>query len=985
MTQKRWKLSLLVAAIFSAVCLSLGLSFAAQTDGFSEVTVAEYQSYGSEFNVPKVTYTAGGKTVDAAAALYYPDGRVSSAARAALDCAGIYELEYSAYAEGGYARMTKEFTVRVPAYSAKNPVSSMTYGEYEGTKGLICNIVTGDTLTFSQIIDLNGKTENDILAKLFVIPSTPGTSDFEKLEFTLTDIYDESNKVTIVNIPYNNNPGSHGYTKVAATGQPLTGYESGRDMVHVNNVYGTPTYFIYQPSKEFASNTIGISMNYDAKTVYANKALVADLDNQKFFSKLWSGFTTGEARLSIKPGSGTVARFMITEAAGANLSVAEYDDRDAPVVAVDTGSYGENIPNAVVGKPYPLFSATAFDRIAGEQDVSVKVWKNYYSSTKYQYPVEDGAFTPDKTGEYYIEYSAQDGFRNIGTKLLIVTAVRSSETEELEIVLSGEARTGKAGILVPFGSVSPIGGVGDKRVEISVADAAGVTVESGEEGFLPKKQGTYTVTVTATDYVGTSVQTTYPVEVESNPEPIFETDAAVLKFLIAGYDYAFPALSATDYSGANPAPVAATVSVVIDGAEVQVDGTYKPGEELDGKTVFVRYTARGAQGENMKDYPIKIVNVKDDTGIDFGKFFSLEGKVTNNNKSTNFIAYKSSDPNNAKLHFINPLPYREFSFKFMLNSENVGRADLYLTGIENPSQEVKVSFVKSGGGITLRINDGYDYETSYKLKSAMDLTYDPILDRIASNGVFYSLDSFLDGTPFNGFDGEMVWFRVEFQGYSKTETLRVYSVNGQIFSEDSAEYIGPQIVRLGEYGGTHTIGSRVSVAEAIAVDVLNPQVDFVVSVTGPDGEYIKDIDGLLLESVPYAQYQFDLTEYGRYTVTMIATDGAGNSGEIFYTVNVENTVGPVIHLSDNIPETLRAGAKFTPPEATAEDDLTPSDQIIIRVFLSRPDGTVEQLNDPDNPEKKIEVTLTAGVYTLTYLAIDGNGNATFADYTVTVK
>lgn len=984
MTQKRWKLSLLAAALFSAVCLSLGLSFAAQTDGFSEVAVAEYQAYGSEFNVPKVTYTAGGKTVEASAVLYYPDGRVSAAARPALDCSGVYELEYSAYAEGGYARMTKEFTVRVPAYSAKNPVSTMTYGEYEGTSGLICNIVTGDTLTFSQVINLNGKTENDILAKLFVIPSTPGTADFEKLEFTLTDIYDENNKVTIVNIPYNNNPGSHGYTKVAATGQPLTGYESGRDMVHVNNVYGTPTWFIYQPVKDFESNTISISMNYGTREVYANKSLVADLDNQKFFSKLWSGFTTGEARLSIKPGSGTVARFMMTEAAGANLSVAEYDDRDAPVVAVDTGAYGEDIPGAVVGKPYPLFPATAFDLIAGEREVSVKVWRNYYSSTKYQYPVEDGVFTPDKTGEYFVEYSSQDGFRNVGTKLLIVNAVSPSETEEIRITLSGEARTGKTGVRVPFGSISAVGGVGEKKIEISVADENGVTVETGEDGFLPKKSGTYTVTATATDYVGTSAQMSYSVEVAPNPEPIFETEAAVPKFLIAGYGYAFPPLSATDYSGTSPAPAPASVSVVIDGAEIQVDGTYTPGAELDGKTIFLRYTARGAQGESDKDYAVTVVSVNESAGLDLSKFFVCEGKTSIYNKKETFISYKSYS--GSALHFINPLPYREFSFKFMLNSKNAGRTDVYLTGCENLSQVVKVSFIKNGDAITLRINDGYTYTTSYKIKeSTIDVTFDPILNRIASNGVYYQLDSFSDGSPFTGFDGEKVWLRTEFSDYSTFEYFRVYSVSGQIFSSDNMEFIPPQIVRLGEYGGTNAIGSRISVAEAIAVDVLNPQVEFIVSVTGPKGDFVRDTEGLLLDSVPYAQYQFDLTEYGRYTVTLIATDGAGNTGEIFYTVNVANTVGPVIHLSRELPDTLRTGSKFSPPEAMAEDDLTPSDKIVIRVFLHRPDGTVEQLNNPKEPEAKIEVTLTAGVYTLTYLAIDSDGNATFADYTVTVK
>lgn len=986
MTQKRWKISLLAAALLAAVCLSLGLSFAATTDGFSEVTIAEYQTYGSELSVPKATYTAGGKTVDASAVLYYPDGRVSSAARPVLDCAGVYSLEYAAYTEGGYARMTKDFTVRVAAYSAKNPVSTMTYGEYEGTRGLLCNIVTGDTLTFSQVIDLNKKTENDLLAKLFVIPSTPGAADFEKLEFTLTDIYDENNQVTIVHIPYNNNPASHGYTKAAASGQLLTGYESGRDMVHVNNVYGTPTYFIYQPTKNFTANTISISMNYETKSVYANKALVADLDDQKFFTKLWSGFTTGEVRLSIKPGSGTVARFMVTEAAGASLSVAEYDDTDAPILNVDTGNYGDEIPHAVAGKPYPIFSATAFDRVFGTCDVTVKVWRNYYSSAKYQYPIENGAFTPDKTGEYVLEYSAKDGFRNVGTKILTVTAVQASETDALEILLTGETTEGLAGIAVPFGQASAAGGVGDKKVEVSVADENGVTVEADSEGFLPKRTGVYTVTYTAVDYVGNVAEKSYSVTVKPNPEPVFERDALVQKYLIAGYGYTFPALSATDYSGENPVPVDASVSVLVEGAETQVNGSYVPDAALDGKTITVRYTARGAKGTGSKDYSARIVNVKDGNALDFSKFFVWEGDAKVNTKKETFIAYRANDADNVKLNYINPLSYREFSLKFMLNSTNVGRADIYLTGCADPSQVLKISFLKGSDSVQIRINDGYGYETTYQPKATFDVTFDSLLNRIASNGVFYSFDSFLNGTPFAGFTGETVWLRIEFGDYNgKNELFRVYSLNGQVFSSDTEEYIGPQIVRLGEYGGTKSIGSRATVAEAFAVDVLNPLTEFSVSVTDPNGDYVKDINGLTLNSVPYARYQFDLNSYGRYTITLVATDGAGNPSEIFYTENVVNTVGPTIHLSGNLPETVRAGTKFSPPAATATDDLTPSDQIVLRVFLQRPDGTVEQLTDSKNPENKIEVTLTAGVYTLTYLAIDGDGNATFSDYTVTVK
>ena len=95
MTQKRWKISLLAAALLAAVCLSLGLSFAATTDGFSEVTIAEYQTYGSELSVPKATYTAGGKTVDASAVLQKVRQRACGSCSARNSCPQQSSLDES--------------------------------------------------------------------------------------------------------------------------------------------------------------------------------------------------------------------------------------------------------------------------------------------------------------------------------------------------------------------------------------------------------------------------------------------------------------------------------------------------------------------------------------------------------------------------------------------------------------------------------------------------------------------------------------------------------------------------------------------------------------------------------------------------------------------------------------------------------------------------------------------------------------------------
>ncbi|MFR6640373.1 MAG: hypothetical protein ACLUSP_02700 [Christensenellales bacterium] len=109
--------------------------------------------------------------------------------------------------------------------------------------------------------------------------------------------------------------------------------------------------------------------------------LIIDLDDPQYFSTLWGGFTTGEVRLSITPSqiADKTADFVITLIMGQDLSLASSVDEDAPVIEARRSRI-RNRSDGMVGVPYPLYGATAFDAYCGSRPVDVRVYAAYDST-----------------------------------------------------------------------------------------------------------------------------------------------------------------------------------------------------------------------------------------------------------------------------------------------------------------------------------------------------------------------------------------------------------------------------------------------------------------------------------------------------------------------------------------------------------------------------------------------------------------------------
>lgn len=115
-------------------------------------------------------------------------------------------------------------------------------------------------------------------------------------------------------------------------------------------------------------------------------------------------------------------------------------------------------------------------------------------------------------------------------------------------VSSDREDTGYVGTYIEVAESTATGGNGKINIEIKVADSDGneVPLENGK--FKPMKADIYTVDYIAKDFVSQKKPYTYTVQVSVSDKPVFDSEAMLPKYIISGYEYQLPALTAYDYT-----------------------------------------------------------------------------------------------------------------------------------------------------------------------------------------------------------------------------------------------------------------------------------------------------------------------------------------------------------------------------------------------------------------------------------------------------
>ena len=947
---------------------------------------------------PVKAMTYKGAEVSATVQLTFPSGKTASGNTFLLEEAGLYSIKVAAQYEGTTYTEAKTFVVHSPLFAVteggtieyrNHPYTEITGIEasISNLQGWLVTIPQGGKLTVQVPLNLNQCNLEKEIIKLYVVSAEKGTKDFTKIRFTLTDLADPDNYVVAAgrNTQNGPNPREHlSYWQAGASDQNLVGYQNdlGQDRVWINSNWGMATIgsFWMMPycgssteDQALVEDSLSLWLDMEERGIYAGRwpRLICDLDEPRYHTNLWEGFTSGICQLTIECDlyTGTnPAQIFITELLGVDLTKNAFYDKTAPTVEVDFAGYDElNLPKACVGKPYPIFEAVAKDAEQNPSVVDVKVYGGMNSSSRYSLDVTDGTFTPDLPGTYTIVYTATDSWGNSGERLVYVHA--GAEQNDLKIQLDDPVKAGVVAekILLPGYTVT--GNYGLTDVEIFVS-ADGKAIKQGTQDFTPYAAGTYRVVYSVRDYIRQEHTVEYEVQVAATTKPVFKDTPTLNRYMVSGMVNLIPAATAYNYVTENGTPIDAESFVRDKNGVHTVEGTtFTP---ADGTTQCQVWWEAEINGQRVKteEITVPVVSVKDGQNYHMERYFVCQDATASANDE-----YISVYPQRDGASAMWSIPVLAEGFGIRLTALNTKTLTVLMEDSLNEQQRLEI--VIDTKTARACINGGMTYQLTLQ-NNDFYLTYDPVSKQV-SDGTVYIAPVDAQGNPFFGFDSGKIYTSISFDGLNKNAEARIRSLNSQNLNNRTFDVLKPGVSVMGETGGFYTFGDQMTVHKSIAADVLSPYCTFYLSVFDPNGEIAMDVNGLLLDRVsPDCIYTIESTMIGNYIVQFYAEDSEGNKERnIIYPLTVIDCVAPAIQVDGKVPESAKIGTSITIPSATAQDDL--DGELQMYIYVQHPDLRVQSITAGD-----FEVT-SAGMYVVKYYAFDLEGNATTLEYTVFVE
>ncbi len=1036
---------------------------------------ASYE-YGQQVELPTGSLKYGEESKNAKVSVTKPDGVEVLSGLLDLNVEGKYIVTYSADFNGTTKMAEASFMIKKPLFYVSSEQSSVVQYEYRyaehatpefasdrdgfdansSVKGLRVNLAAGDVFEYSRVLDLKDKTSLDHIIDMVIAPNAIGVKDVSDFSIILTDAYDPNNYITVSVFFSSGVPLV--YIRSAASksefceGQIFTGWEFNRDVKHVNSA-GTPARFSFtgpcqntqstdafttsasQNDAKYNINSIGdnnfcFSFDYYNKQAHAPDApngrkiahasattMLVDFDDPLHFDNVWGGFTTGECFLSIKGGAYETDSFgfMITSIMGVGDLTGDtindtFEDRGSLNIELGLGEYEENnLPKALVGMEYPLFTSITKNVYFGTLYPEVEV-KNPNGQTV---TITDNAFTPTETGTYQLIYTVEDNIGNKNSKTVLVTAVAS--LEEIVIELADQANqptiTGVAGVFVDIPDFVGVNGSGICSIVKTVAyDGVPVAVENDK--FFPEKSGDYTVTITATDYIGQTKNYSYTVTIDNGNDYVAITKPLLPKYFISGSTYTLPEVLFYDYTSGTGRTKTISSNVAYEdgnGVNIALGRKITPVAREDVNTVKITYYAgsyANMKGKLVYD-EIPVIKVKELRDFTLGngsviqrEVYKLDNLIYGQDfdKEVDSSATTLTFDNEINFDYVNPLIANELEIEFsgVKGFSSYEKVEITLTDSENVDQQVKFIYVARPTDNTrtdFYINDvnGLAYENSQAFASAGTIIL--TVNAFKANALYNvestlaaTIKTYLNGEKFEGFDSGKVYVNVAVKGVTERSQLKIMSIGGQPINAATTDKIAPVYAIDAEWLGYKTIGDKLLVPKAVIADAIDPSVVGTVTVRAPENEngvatIVTSIDGVYLDNVPCDRdYYVDLKLYGGYTVTFTAKDESGNAmrnaEEFIYVPDLE---APVITLSGKVPTSGKVGSKISLPNASATDAL--DGKCEVGVYMVANSGIYHSLAK----DKWAFTPKSAGIYRIIYISQDASGNMAMNTYEINVK
>lgn len=969
-----------VTIIFSAVGIGL-LASATVKEGWSEISIDSEYTYKTVFNLEDRTYNIGTKTYEASALLYYPDGTVSEEKQSILDQVGNYTVKYSVSAGDKVYADSKSFIVNYPQYEVGSSQSSIVYGvpDRASSTGVIAKLTQNDSLVFTQYIDFTKLSTTDNLVKGYVVPDVAGANDFTELVFTFTDSVDSSVYFKVHYYAYDWTYNTY----IAANGQnqvPVGIHQT--EGIHEDDGSGLWSYVSFKSSGTSGivapdETQFFIAMNYTEKKVYSLgypgvKSEIVDLDDTSVFKNVWTGFPSGKARMSVNAYNYTssTATICFTEVYGIDdLSNNVFIDTDKPTLDIND-EYETNMPPALKGYFYTIPEASAYDEYAQDCDVKVSVWYNYGMDNSVSVPVQDGKFATEKIGTYGILYEAYDKVGNYASEVRYVIAYET--ISEIVFDIPAEAvRTAKLGEWVQIFEIdedSITGGSGKKTVTVYLEINGDRKEIVG--GFRATEMGVYKVIYAVTDYVGKTTEKSYEVTVQENDKPVLERDYNVYPVYISGGEYTIPSYYAYVARGGKLTKELCSVKIE-DGSGAK---TYTAGDKAvitvknNGDVVKFSVISNGVTLVTHESVGI-MAWMQEEAGRRFHLENYLVGDGFETEKTANGLVLTAVDQSVMRFVFANALSSKHFTMRFGEIKGATPTATVCVRLFDAIEQNSGLS-ITFGGGDTAYIEiDGNRYDLpniAFNETGMFEITY---IDNVLTvNGKEIPLEKF------SGFEREKVFLQVEYTDYGGGAGMTFVSVGNCNFNTAQTDRFAPMIIATHEVGGVQKFGTEYVLYAPIVYDVYSPNLEYFLTVTAPDGTFLKDINGVILDQAdPTKDYIIRLDQIGEYKVEYSVAEAKDfvarqNNAFLRYSLLIEDEESPIISWKGSFPTHLTVGDMFIVPEYEVSDNYSSAENIIVRVFVETPASQLIML-----PGNSIQMT-HEGEYEIRIMVVDEAGN-----------
>ena len=974
-----------------------------------EFALPEFSYVSGYFVFPSAQAVMGGEAKPAAMRLYFPDGGAYEANSLIFEKPGKYTVEYSAEFSG--TTYKKSYSLLVADAQATFTGGSMGSGvtdgggsaRYDGITGALIDAASyADVFTYSKKVDLSAAVKDELLIEIF--NSAPwGGYGTEAPTVIIRDAHDPDNFLTIRAHHYWNTQyvWLHAW---APNQQPMglrdTGVLDIDGQLGSFSNYNTDSY-IGNPityGGAFDYENSGMKLFYDAaeKAIYsrygqsvteANLKIIGFADDYQI--NPWKGFTTGEVYISVT----NFKSIVVSEVYGNKLSESGIYGFPSDIF-VDTRGYAESaLPDAVAGKPYPVFDAFAISKWDGKTDVSVRVFRNYGQASYSEAEIKNGKFTPSLPGVYTIEYTARDAFHNITVKTLTVNAVHENNVTPVTLTLSSEpAATGTAGVFYAIPAVAAMsGGSGNLTLTVRVLNPSGTPVPLKGGGFTPLSAGIYTIEYKVADYIGGGAPNeaviTKTVNITAQQKPVLY-DVLLPAAVNSGVDLKLPVVSAADYytdpSGA--VPPATSITVTLNGSPLTIGAGNIVRPQVAAGTsadMTVKYSASNSQGATEKTYTVKVINPGASSGFMANYFHPFAGSFTKTASSSGITV--TSANSNAALQFINPVLAQGFYLNFSVPSVTYNNADrVIVTLYDSADMNVSVRFeifkntddTSASGGSYFSINGGAKNVFSgnfYSENAPMGFTYSQNAFTVADlNGSSMGrVNETEAGEPFNGFPSGKVWFTISCGTVTGSGLrLKLTNINNQPLSDRSGiqNNIYPEFQRLGHLPLQVEAGQTVTIPAIVAQSVLAPRTTATIDIQLVGGETI--LSGASIDS----PREFVIPQAGSYRVIYRANDGTRTFSQT-YIIQVVEYEPPVLTVNGTPSAKVKVGATVTLPGASATDNNTKAP--VIRIFVISPNRDMRMLD-----VSRTFIAAGAGQYIVRYYAYDDCANYAVREFVV---